>query len=84
MDVFLCCIAKSLDLQVKVRGEGGGGKSVTTTTLRQSLADSDVHKAPERWWMRGYTSPKLAEGIVSLLKDMAMVSASFKDYFNKL
>lgn len=75
LDVFLACIAKSLTVQSKVKGQGQGvggasSKSVTTVTLATAIhpRDEGLH---ERWWLRGSMSRKLAEVIISLVKDMA-------------
>jgi RCR-type E3 ubiquitin transferase len=73
LDVFLSVIAKSLTVQVRVKGGGKETQAKGTTTA--SLATS-IKSAPSqgRWWMRGCNSRKLSDGIISLLKDMAAVS----------
>lgn len=73
LDVFLSVIAKSLTVQVRVKGGGKETQAKGTTTA--SLATS-IKAAPSqgRWWMRGCNSRKLSDGIISLLKDMAAVS----------
>ncbi|CAB3381481.1 Hypothetical predicted protein [Cloeon dipterum] len=70
LDVFLSVIAKSLTVQVRVKG--GGKETQAKGTSTASLATS-IKSAPSqgRWWMRGCNSRKLSEGIISLLKDMA-------------
>lgn len=73
LDVFLSCIAKSLTVQSKTKGAFGSGgassKSVTTVTLATAIHPRD--KLRDRWWLRGCMSRKLAEVIISLVKDMA-------------
>jgi RCR-type E3 ubiquitin transferase len=73
LDVFLSVIAKSLTVQVRVKGGGKETQAKGTTTA--SLATS-IKSAPSlgRWWMRGCNSRKLSDGIISLLKDMAAVN----------
>ena len=71
LDVFLACIAKSLTVQSKIKGSFGGAssKNVTTVTLATAIHPRDC--LGDRWWLRGCMSRKLAEVIISLVKDMA-------------
>ncbi|CAM1315881.1 MYCBP2 (predicted), partial [Pycnogonum litorale] len=68
LDVFLSCIAKSLNVQMKVKNSTSG-KGVTMVSLATSIHPRDF--VAGRWWLRGCMSRKLAEVIISLLKDMA-------------
>lgn len=74
MDVFLSIIAKSLTVQVKVKGKEGasGIKGISTVTLATSIHPRD--HVGSRWWLRGTANRKLADVIIQLLKDMAAVS----------
>ena len=76
--MFLSCIAKALTVQVKVKGKevgSSGGKGLTTVTLATSIHPRDFVGA--RWWLRGCMTRKLAEVIIQLLKDMAVVSTNY-------
>lgn len=76
LDVFLSCIAKALTVQVKVKGKENGGKALQTVSLATSIhPKNDVGS---RWWLRGCMTRKLAEVIIQLLKDMAVVSEKKK------
>lgn len=73
LDVFLSCVAKALTVQTKVKGSSGGkvnSKTVTTVTLATAIHPKN-DELKERWWLRGCMSRKLAEVIISLLKDMS-------------
>ncbi|XP_076287336.1 MYC binding protein highwire isoform X6 [Lasioglossum baleicum] len=69
LDVFLSCIAKSLTVQVKVKGKENNGKALQTVSLATSIHPKRYVGA--RWWLRGSMTRKLAEVIIQLLKDMA-------------
>ncbi|KAK9891458.1 hypothetical protein WA026_014691 [Henosepilachna vigintioctopunctata] len=72
LDVFLSVIAKSLTVQVKLKGKTGGGnavKEINTVTLATSIHPKD--NLGSGWWLKGSANRKLAEVIVSLIKDMA-------------
>ncbi|KAL3283868.1 hypothetical protein HHI36_018037 [Cryptolaemus montrouzieri] len=72
LDVFLSVIAKSLTVQVKLKGKTGTGnavKEINTVTLATSIQPKDY--LGTRWWLRGFVNRKLAEVIVNLIKDMA-------------
>ena len=80
LDVFLACIAKALTVQTKVKGGGSGSgrsgssnapssKSIMTITLATAIHPRDNLK--DRWWLRGCMSRKLAEVIMTLLRDMS-------------
>lgn len=77
LDQLLSIIAKALTLQVKIKGKNGGGtqmKEVSTITLAATISQStDLGR---QWWLRGYVNRKLAEVIISLIKDMALVRYS--------
>ncbi|CAN8006354.1 unnamed protein product, partial [Ixodes hexagonus] len=64
LDVLLACVAKALTVQAKAKGGRGAA-----TTLATSIHPRDPLGA--RWWLRGSVSRKLAQGIVTLLRDMA-------------
>ncbi|KAL1432940.1 hypothetical protein MTO96_001928 [Rhipicephalus appendiculatus] len=64
LDVLLACVAKALTLQARSKG----GRS-QATTLATAIHPRDHLGA--RWWLRGTTARKLAQGIVQLLRDMA-------------
>ncbi|XP_050038840.1 E3 ubiquitin-protein ligase MYCBP2 [Dermacentor andersoni] len=64
LDVLLACVAKALTLQARSKG----GRS-QATTLATAIHPRDYLGA--RWWLRGTTARKLAQGIVQLLRDMA-------------
>lgn len=68
LDVFLSCIAKSLSLQVKIKGRENG-KNIQTISLATSIHPKKFYGT--RWWLRGTMTRKLAEVIIQLLKDMA-------------
>lgn len=72
LDVFLSCIAKALNVQVKVKGKENNGKALQTVSLATSIHPKNFLGA--RWWLRGCMTRKLAELIIQLLKDMASVS----------
>jgi len=73
LDVLLCCIAKALSVQVRSKGrEGAASKGQKVVMLQNWLTLQD--DVGPRWWLRGYTSRKLAEVVIVLLKDMAAVS----------
>lgn len=111
IDIFLAVIAKSLQLQMKVKGNtatGGSGPSKNLATLRmdqcidwsggsntegvdveqnvseldgQTTEDLQLNKraeegtnAPSRWFLRGQISSKQAENLITLLRDLSMVS----------
>ncbi|XP_013400127.1 E3 ubiquitin-protein ligase MYCBP2 [Lingula anatina] len=67
LDVFLICIAKALTVQMKVKGSG---KAVNTVDSATSIPTESVQSS-SRWWLRGGMNNKLAETIITLLKDMA-------------
>ncbi|KAK6627348.1 hypothetical protein RUM44_009825 [Polyplax serrata] len=67
LDVFLSVVAKSLTVQVKVKGRDV--KGVTTVTLATAIHPRDPMGL--RWWLRGCISRKLAEDIIQLLNDMS-------------
>ncbi|XP_043461333.1 E3 ubiquitin-protein ligase MYCBP2 isoform X1 [Leptopilina heterotoma] len=69
LDVFLSCIAKALNVQVKVKGKENNGKALQTVSLATSIHPKNFLGA--RWWLRGCMTRKLAELIIQLLKDMA-------------
>ncbi|XP_076623337.1 MYC binding protein highwire isoform X2 [Colletes latitarsis] len=69
LDVFLSCIAKSLTVQVKVKGKENNGKALQTASLATSIHPKSY--VGSRWWLRGCMTRKLAEMIIQLLKDMA-------------
>lgn len=72
LDVFLSCIAKTLSVQIKVKGKENNGKALQTTSLATSIHPKSF--VGSRWWLRGCMTRKLAELIIELLKDMAAVS----------
>lgn len=74
LDVFLSVIAKALTLQVKIRNKNNVGLTKETNTVSLATITQTKDISPTRWWLRGTTSKKLAEGIVLLIKDMAAVS----------
>lgn len=78
MDVFLACIAKSLTVQVKIKGNeaanGSNNKGLSTVTLGTCIRST--FSSDPRWYLRSTTNRKLAEIIVQLIKDMASVSFS--------
>ncbi|XP_073976386.1 MYC binding protein highwire isoform X3 [Rhodnius prolixus] len=67
LDVFLSCIAKALTVQVKTKGKES--KGVSSISLATCIHPRDNVGA--RWWLRGCISRKLAEDIISLIRDMA-------------
>ncbi|XP_059170813.1 E3 ubiquitin-protein ligase MYCBP2-like isoform X4 [Physella acuta] len=67
LDVFLACVAKSLNVQMKIKSSGPS-KVCTTLTMSQCLEDS---AKSARWWMRGKMDTGLAASIMELVKDMA-------------
>nr|AOV18880.1 myc binding protein 2 [Lymnaea stagnalis] len=67
LDVFLACVAKSLNVQMKIKSSGPS-KVCTTLTMSQCLEDS---AKSARWWMRGKMDSGLAASIMELVKDMA-------------
>lgn len=72
LDVFLSVVAKSLTVQVKVKGRDV--KGITTVTLATAIHPRDPMGL--RWWLRGCISRKLAEEIILLLNDMSAVSTN--------
>lgn len=83
LDVFLSVIAKSLTVQVKVKGKTGNGgalKEINTITLATSIHPKD--NLEKRWWLKGCVNRKLAEVIVHLIKDMASVNKYYKFYYS--
>lgn len=74
LDTFLSVIAKTLTLQVKMRGKSGSGgasKEISTVTLGSCLDASD--DTGLRWWLRGATNRKLSEVMIQLITDMSAV-----------
>ncbi|XP_018570490.1 E3 ubiquitin-protein ligase MYCBP2-like [Anoplophora glabripennis] len=72
LDVFLSVIAKSLTLQVKIRGKNGNigvSKEINTISLSTSINPKD--NPLEKWWLKGHVNKNLAEIIIKLIKDMA-------------
>ncbi|ERL91717.1 hypothetical protein D910_09044 [Dendroctonus ponderosae] len=72
LDIFLSVIAKTLTLQVKMRGKSGSGgasKEISTVTLGSCLDASDDMGL--RWWLRGSTNRKLSEVMIQLITDMS-------------
>ncbi|KAK0177727.1 hypothetical protein PV328_001747 [Microctonus aethiopoides] len=69
LDVFLSCIAKTLSVQVKVKGKENNGKALQTVSLATSIHPKNY--VGSRWWLRGFMARKLSEVIIQLLKDMA-------------
>ncbi|XP_074101339.1 MYC binding protein highwire isoform X2 [Cotesia typhae] len=69
LDVFLSCIAKTLAVQVKIKGKENNGKALQTVSLATSIHPKSY--VGSRWWLRGCMTRKLAEVIIQLLKDMA-------------
>lgn len=69
LDNFLSIIAKSLILQVKVKGTNG---SKVVNSLK--LHDVDMDEDESRWYMKGVSSRKLADDIIQILWDMSNVS----------
>lgn len=69
LDNFLSIIAKSLILQVKVKGTNG---SKVVNSLK--LHDVDMDEDESRWYMKGVSSRKLADDIIQFLWDMSNVS----------
>ncbi|XP_055893471.1 E3 ubiquitin-protein ligase MYCBP2-like isoform X4 [Biomphalaria glabrata] len=67
LDVFLACVAKSLNVQMKIKSSGPS-KVCTTLTMSQCLEDS---AKSARWWMRGKMDTALAVSIMELVKEMA-------------
>lgn len=80
LDVFLSVIAKSLTVQVKVKGREV--KGITTVTLATAIHPRDPMGL--RWWLRGCISRKLAEDIIQLLNDMSAVSFFFCPFQNHI
>lgn len=75
LDVLLAVVAKSLVVQVKIKGKTGSGtvcKDTNTVVLATSIQAKDY--VGPRWWLKGSVNRKLSEHIVHLLKDMASVS----------
>ena len=74
LDVFLSCVAKSLTLQVKVKGgmqrdsNQVSKNPVSTVSLATSIHPRDQIGA--RWWMRGSLPKNISEDVIVLLKDM--------------
>ncbi|KAH9488940.1 E3 ubiquitin-protein ligase mycbp2 [Bulinus truncatus] len=67
LDVFLACVAKALNVQMKIKSSGSS-KVCTTLTMSQCLEDS---AKSARWWMRGKMDAGLAASIMELVKEMA-------------
>ncbi|XP_034938609.1 E3 ubiquitin-protein ligase MYCBP2-like isoform X2 [Chelonus insularis] len=68
LDVFLSCIAKTLVVQVKIKGKESNGKALQTVSLGVSIDPKNF--AGSRWCLKGHMNKKLAEVIIQLLKDM--------------
>ena len=80
LDVFLAVIAKALVVQIKAKGEmkqssppdGNGKFGMTSVTL----ASVEPQKSPDRWWLRGASSNKLADLIITFMRDMTLGKVS--------
>lgn len=78
LDVFLTIIAKALSVQLKQKGSNKQGletilpannkSSVSSATLASCLPAPD--KNSSRWWLQGTATHKLADLIISLIRDM--------------
>lgn len=69
LDSFLSIIAKSLILQVKVKGVNGS-KVVNSLKLR----DVDLDEDDSLWYLKGVSHRKLADDIIQILWDLSNVS----------
>lgn len=68
LDPLLSCIAKSLTVQVKIKSSAKDNK-VSPVTIGNFFSMKD--KTGARWYLKGTINRKLAEDIISLIKDMS-------------
>ena len=71
LDIFLGCIAKSLQVQVKKKS-GVGGKNMSTVCLASCIHPRAM--VGSRWWLRGSLSKKISEEIVQMIREMSQGS----------
>ncbi|XP_076065953.1 MYC binding protein highwire isoform X3 [Oratosquilla oratoria] len=77
LDVFLAIISKALAVQIKVKGGenskgvGMSGKAGVTSVNLASALPRPSSDSP-RWWLRGSSTHKLAEMIISFIRDMTL------------
>jgi hypothetical protein len=77
LDILLSCVAKALTVQTKSRGSNhsqtqGKNRTTTTVTLATCIHPKDDCVTPDkRWFLKGCMSRKMAEMVITLLKDMA-------------
>uniref|UniRef100_A0A8D8RF51 RCR-type E3 ubiquitin transferase n=1 Tax=Cacopsylla melanoneura TaxID=428564 RepID=A0A8D8RF51_9HEMI len=68
LDPLLSCIAKSLTVQVKIKSSSKDNK-VNPVSIANFFTAKDSTGA--RWYLKGSINRKLAEDIISLIKDMS-------------
>lgn len=77
--MFLTVIAKALTVQLKTKGSESTkpvtaqAKSGATSVTLTSVVPTPAANSP-RWWLRGSATKKQADLIISLIRDMTMVS----------
>lgn len=80
LDVFLACIAKALTVQTKVKGRTSNvpknvpGEKIPSRGVVSVTLGTAIHpreKMERRWWLRGRMSRKLAEEMMSVIREMS-------------
>lgn len=74
LDNFLAVVAKSLTLQVKLKGTNG---SKVVNSLRLQDVDLDDGGDGLRWYLKGGSSRKLADDVIQILWDLSNVRVIF-------
>lgn len=65
LDIFLACIAKSLNVQIKIKGLTSESRS-----LQMSAQFKNNGSTFGQWWLKGATSKQISNSIITVLKDM--------------
>lgn len=70
LDIFLSCIAKSLTIQIKIKGVHVK-RSPTTYTIHSALQHNTINEpGHNRYWLNGSISKQISQSIILLIKDM--------------